>query len=78
MAATTTGETTVSEGYAASIPAAVRHELGIEPGDRLVWELDDGQLRVRVKKRGERGFEGFVPFDLGEATDATADHDEVL
>lgn len=78
MGSRASGETTVTEGFAASIPASVRHELDIEPGDRLVWELRQGQLRVRVKKRDQRGFEGFEPFDFGETTNAAEDHDEVI
>jgi hypothetical protein len=56
----------------------VRHELDIQSGDRLVWTLHQGQLRVEVKKQGQRGFEGFGPFDFGEATNAVEDHDEAL
>lgn len=70
-------ETTVTDGYLASIPADVRRELDIEPGDKLVWSVEDGGLQVRVRKRRERAFEDFEPFDLGEDTHASQDHDEV-
>ncbi len=78
MVSDASGETTVTEGFAASIPASVRHELGIKPGDRLVWELHQGQLRVSVKRRSKRGFKGFEPFDFGETTNAVEDHDVVI
>lgn len=71
-------ESTVTEGFAASIPAVVRRSLGIEPGDRLVWELSGGKVAVRVKKRSARGFADFKPFDFGSPTDAAEDHDEVM
>lgn len=71
-------ETVVTDGYLASIPAEVRRKLGIEPGDRLAWDVRGGVLRVRVRKRRRGGFADFEPFDFGKATDATKDHDEVV
>ncbi len=77
MGASPVKETTVTEGYAASIPASIRRQLGIEPGDKLVWKAEEGRILVRVKKRRQGAFQDFEPYDLGEATNATADHDEV-
>lgn len=71
-------ETTVTDSYLASIPAAVRRRLDIEPGDKLLWRVEDGELRVRVRKRRTGAFESFEPFDFGEPTHAAEDHDEVL
>ena len=28
------------------IPAAMRHELGLEPGDKVLFRLEDGNLRI--------------------------------
>lgn len=70
-------ETTVTQGHLASIPAAIRHRLGIEPGDVLIWEIDGGQIGVRLRKKRRRGFADFRPFDFGKPTNATEEHDEV-
>lgn len=70
-------ESTVTDGFAASIPAVIRRKLGIEPGDKLVWDLTGAKLAVRVKKRSGRGFADFKPWDLG-VTDVTEEHDEVF
>jgi bifunctional DNA-binding transcriptional regulator/antitoxin component of YhaV-PrlF toxin-antitoxin module len=77
MATPVATETTVTGGYLASIPATVRRRLGIEAGDKLVWELQGGKLRVRVRKRRSRGFSDFVPFDAGRPTNATVELDEI-
>ncbi len=73
----TVKETTVTEGYAASIPADLRRELGIEPGDKLVWTTEGDKLLARVKKRRQGAFRDFEPYDIGEETNATDEHDEV-
>lgn len=71
-------ETTVTHGYLASVPAAIRRRLGIEPGDVLEWRLAGSRLVVRVRKRRSRGFADFKPFDFGKPTNAAEDHDEVF
>lgn len=70
-------ESKVTSGMAASVPAAVRQRLGIEPGDTLVWQLHQDRLELTVKKAHRRGFDGFKPFDFGVGTHAAAEHDEV-
>lgn len=77
MASEIAKETRVTEGHLVSIPAAIRHRLGIRPGDALTWELQGGRLLVRVRRKRRRGFADFRPFDFGRPTDATRDHDEV-
>lgn len=42
---------TVTSKGQVTIPAQVRKELGIEEGDRLAFEVADGEARVRVMKR---------------------------
>ena len=37
----------IVEGGKLVIPAAFRREMGIAPGDTVVVELDEGELRVR-------------------------------
>lgn len=37
----------VVEGGKLVIPATFRREMGIVPGDTVIVELDDGELRVR-------------------------------
>lgn len=37
----------VVEGGKLVIPAAFRREMGIAPGDTVILELDEGELRVR-------------------------------
>ncbi len=45
------GETKVSKGYQTVVPSDLRRAYRIAPGDRLVWEQEGGEIRVRVKKR---------------------------
>lgn len=78
FAVTTEADTVVTEGYAASIPASIRRKLGIQPGDRLAWELQGDRIAVRVKRSRRRAFQNFRPYDFGAPTDATREHDEVL
>lgn len=68
-------ESTVS-GNQANIPAGIRHELGIDDGDQLRWEVtDDGRLRVEVVQQEVGSFADFDGYAGSEATDVTADHD---
>lgn len=70
-------ETRVSAGQTVSIPVVVRQRLNIEPGDVVVWSIEGNHAVVRVKKRNERGFQDFKPFDFGTRTHAAKEHDEV-
>ncbi len=38
--------TTIGEGGRLVIPAAYRKALGLKPGDEVLLELEDGELRV--------------------------------
>lgn len=65
-----TEETKVSDRGMVTIPAALRRELDIEPGDKLRWAVDDdGELSVEVVHQREGAFDDFEPVDVGE-TDA--------
>ncbi|HEX9817119.1 MAG TPA: AbrB/MazE/SpoVT family DNA-binding domain-containing protein [Candidatus Thermoplasmatota archaeon] len=74
----THAESRVTEGQGASIPVVVRRELGIEPGDVLLWTLKKGKVEVSVRKARKPAFQDFEPFDFGFDTNATEEHDEVF
>lgn len=43
-----TDESTITENYAATIPAAVREQLDVQPGDKLRWTAtEDGGYASR-------------------------------
>jgi len=69
--ATDEDETTVNENYAVTIPAAVRADLDLEPGDRLRWDIDDdGRLVAEIVRERHGAFAELEPIDIGEETDA--------
>lgn len=40
--------TKVSDGGKLNLPAALRRQLGIEPGTQVLLRVEDGELRVRT------------------------------
>jgi AbrB family looped-hinge helix DNA binding protein len=67
-----TDESTITENYAATIPAAVRSQLDVKPGDRLRWTAtEDGALRVEVVRQREGALDDFEPEPIG-GDDGTA------
>jgi AbrB family looped-hinge helix DNA binding protein len=69
--ATEEDETTVNESYAVTIPATVREDLDLEPGDRLRWDVDaDGRLVAEIVRERYGAFDDLEPVDIGEDTDA--------
>ncbi|PSP98150.1 AbrB family transcriptional regulator [Halobacteriales archaeon QS_4_70_19] len=69
--ATEEDETTVNESYAVTIPATVREDLDLEPGDRLRWDVDeDGRLVAEIVRERHGAFSDLEPIDIGEETDA--------
>lgn len=63
-------ETKVSDRGMVTIPAALRRQLDIEPGDKLRWTADDeGDLSVEIVHQREGVFDDFEPVDAGQ-TDA--------
>lgn len=61
-----TDESTITENYAATIPAAVRSQLDVEPGDKLRWTAtEDGALRVEVVRQREGALDDFEPEPMG-------------
>lgn len=64
-------ETTVNGSFAVTVPAAVREQVDLEPGDRLHWNVDDeGRLVADVVRERYGAAEDLEPIDLGEETDA--------
>jgi len=68
-------ETTVSDRGMVTIPAEVRRDLDIGPGDKLHWNVEGGDLSVKVVRQREGVFDDFEPVDAGE-TDAVEVEDE--
>jgi len=69
-------ETTVNESFSVTVPAGVRRAARVEAGDKLRWQVDeDGSLSVELVKQQYGAFDDLEPVDIGESTDAAADHD---
>ncbi|KZN24594.1 AbrB family transcriptional regulator [Haladaptatus sp. R4] len=63
-------ETTVNSSYSATIPAEVREQIDLEPGDRLHWTVDeDGRLVAEIIRERMGHMADMEPIDMGE-TDA--------
>jgi AbrB family looped-hinge helix DNA binding protein len=58
-------ETTVSDRGMVTIPASLRRRLDIEAGDKLRWDVEDGELRVEVVKQRHGAFDDFEPVSMG-------------
>lgn len=58
-------ETTVSDHGMVTIPAAVRRRLDIDPGDKLRWSIEDGELTVVVIREEYGVFEDAPTAKLG-------------
>lgn len=44
-------ETRVSKGYLTVVPSEVRKAIGVRPGDRLQWHLENGNLMIKIRKK---------------------------
>ena len=59
-----------------TIPKEVRERLGLEPGDGLIFEFEDGSVRLRVEKHTTlRQLKGSLPAEsayLGKETEREA------
>lgn len=74
--ATNDDETTVNRSYAVTVPASVRDDLDLEPGDRLRWSVDDeDRLVAEIVRERYGAFAGLEPIDVGEETNAVEDTD---
>lgn len=57
-----TAYSTLSRKGQTVIPAEIRRFLGAEPGDHIVFEVVDGEVRLRVSKRVSlRSLVGILP-----------------
>lgn len=69
-------ETKVSDRGMVTIPADLRRQLDIEPGDKLRWTADDdGSLSVDVVQQREGVFDDFDPVDAGVTNAVAAERD---
>ncbi len=71
------GESRITRGMGASVPAAVRKALGVGPGDVLEWKVSGGTAVVRGRRAKRPQFLDFDGFDIGKRTNATAEHDDL-
>lgn len=76
MATRTEDETKVNDSFSVTIPAEVRKRLGVKPGDKVRWVVEEGELTVEVIKERYGAFEGAEPVDVGE-TDAVERTEDV-
>ena len=54
-----------------TIPAAIREELDIEPGDKIRWSItENGDVYVTVVRERRGALADAEPLDAGEETDA--------
>lgn|GEM_PF-1590655 len=61
-----TDESTLTENYAATIPAAVREQLDVRPGDKLRWRATEaGKLEVEIVRQREGALDEFEPEPMG-------------
>jgi antitoxin PrlF len=68
-------ETIVNEVRSVTIPKKICDELGVKPGDKVRWHVEDGELSVEIVKQRHGAFDDFEPVDVGEETNAAEDHD---
>lgn len=50
----------MSEGGRVVVPAEIRKALGIEDGDIVLWELGDGEARLRTRREHMRRAQALV------------------
>ena len=44
-------QTKISEGYSTIIPAEIRKALNLTPGDILLWDINDGTISIKPRKK---------------------------
>jgi antitoxin PrlF len=61
----------ITSRYRITLPPAVRRALGLKPGDRLVWRIEDGSTAIlRPRPSTADPFATFTEWD--SAADRTA------
>ena len=59
-------ETNVNDRGRVTIPAAIRRQCDIDPGDKLRWDIDDnGHLSVEVVRQRFGAFDDFDAVPMG-------------
>ena len=66
----------VTSKYQATVPADVRAALGVEAGDQLVWEVEDGVAHVRKVKAAPIDIEWHAAISATLADEWLSDEDE--
>lgn len=61
--------TTVTEKGQVTIPKEIRERTGIEPGDELVFELENGEVRVRKEVQENPFTKWKGRLDTGKSTE---------
>jgi AbrB family looped-hinge helix DNA binding protein len=46
-----TSKTKISDGYSTVLPAEIRKALNLTPGDVLQWDVEEGIIRIRPRKK---------------------------
>ncbi len=46
-----TSKTKISNGYSTILPAEIRKALNLTPGDVLQWDVDDGIITIKPRKK---------------------------
>lgn len=60
-------ETTVNESFSVTVPAAIRRQLNLEPGDKIRWTVtEDEELSVEVIQQRYGVLDDVDPVDMGE------------
>ena len=44
-------QTKISEGYSTILPAEIRKALNLTPGDILLWDINDGTISIKPRKK---------------------------
>jgi antitoxin PrlF len=67
-------KTTVTDSSSVTVPEVVQKRVGIEPGDKLQWAVDEeGKLSVTVVYERYGAFSELDPVDIGEETNVVED-----
>jgi len=46
-----TSKTKISEGYSTVLPAEIRKALDLNPGDMLQWDVENGLITIKPRKK---------------------------
>lgn len=46
-----TSQTKISDGYSTVLPAEIRKQLDLTPGDILQWDIDNNTIIIKPRKK---------------------------